>query len=158
MNIDADEVLKIQKAYKILDGSVKAKLKVLRKQYAINAGQLYAIVMLARDYNLSPDIVASKLPEIAEEMTAGEEIAALYGIALEDKTVTLQPITMRVPSELGIYAPSLLKKPVEIKYTDFVTNYADNPYLIRVSLASDGISDWQYMTAYGLDRGWYIEQ
>lgn len=72
-------------------------------------------------------------------------------------TVTLQPIAMIVPNIQGIYAPSRIQQKKTISQTEFMEKFADNPYAILVSLADDGISNPQHLTAYGhgLDC-WYL--
>lgn len=76
---------------------------------------------------------------------------------MDSKTVTLQPIAMRVPNRAGVYAPSRLLDTKKISENEFMSKFADNPRVIQVSFKDDGISNPQCITAYG--RGldcWYI--
>jgi hypothetical protein len=71
--------------------------------------------------------------------------------------VTLQPITMVIPTREAIYAPSRLKQPKVISDTEFLARYADHPRPILVSFEQDGKSNPQTVTAYGYGLDcWYI--
>ncbi len=78
-------------------------------------------------------------------------------VTTQEKTVTLQPIAMVIPTKQGIYASSRIEQKKTIPYREFLTNFADNPRSILVSFATDGKSNPQLTTAYGkgLDC-WYI--
>jgi len=61
--------------------------------------------------------------------------------------VTVQQIAMTRPTKEFIYTPS--RPPVQICQAEFLEKYADDPHVIQVSFANDGISDPQPLTAYG---------
>lgn len=47
-------------------------------------------------------------------------------------TITLQPLTMRIFNNQGIYFPSKIKPQKVITYQEFLEQYADHPLKMRV--------------------------
>ncbi|MFN8458974.1 MAG: hypothetical protein U0401_30705 [Anaerolineae bacterium] len=80
----------------------------------------------------------------------------------EDRIVILQPITMRIPNRHGVYSPSKFRAKKEIRYEEFLEQYADHSRRIRVCFDETPSSTTifqrsELITAYGsgLDC-WYI--
>jgi len=70
--------------------------------------------------------------------------------------VTLQPVTMVMPTKEDIYAPSRLRAKKVITQAEFLARYADHPLSLWVSFAPDGRSEPKPTTAYGFGMdGWW---
>lgn len=78
------------------------------------------------------------------------------------RKVILQPISMRIPNNEGIYFRSKIRPLKEIAYEEFLSKYADHPQGIRVCFDetlswSDSIQESELITAYGYGLDcWYI--
>ena len=73
---------------------------------------------------------------------------------MSDK-ITLQPLTMVIPTGESIYAPSRLRQKKVIEYGEFLEKYADWSHQILVSFEPDCTSNPQSTTGY-IGDCWYI--
>lgn len=63
----------------------------------------------------------------------------------------LAQLVMRVPNKAHVHAPSLNLAPIEMDADEFMANHADRGKAMKVSLAHDGVSEPQNITAYVVD-------
>lgn len=74
-----------------------------------------------------------------------------------EKTVTLQPLAMVIPTREGIYAPSRIRPKKVVGLAEFMAKFADHPRPVLVSFAPDGKSHSRRITAYGFGLDcWYL--
>jgi hypothetical protein len=102
--------------------------------------------------NLSSPEVA--IPEKQSEIGNGSSV--------KEGTIILQPITMRIPNNQGVYSLSKLRPKKAVSYTEFWQQYARYAREIRVCFAETPSPDTllqqsAWVRAYSLGwSGWYI--